>query len=103
MKSIGGSCPQSTSPAARGPGASQGSAICFQTTLSRYALLPPADPLGASLRGMYSLFRRYSTCSPGFQSSLANLNGPEPIISLIRASGGVAAILAGIMNGTLLP
>jgi hypothetical protein len=33
---------------------------------------------------------------------LANLNGPEPMTSLIGLSGGVDAICAGIINGTLL-
>src|SRR5271165_4323945 len=97
--SSGGSSHQSTSPAARASATSQGSGMYRQITLSRYTFLPPVEPLGGSSRGMQSGFRTYTTCSPGCHSSLANLNGPDPTISLICSSGGVDAIRAGIMKG----
>src|ERR1035437_4843361 len=36
---------------------------------------------------------------PGLNSEVMNLNGPEPMYSLIGSDGGVSATRFGIMNG----
>ena len=51
MKSSGGISHQSTSPAASAAAAVAWSGSQRQTTLSSSTRLPPADPLGVSLRG----------------------------------------------------
>jgi hypothetical protein len=63
---------------------------------------PIAGPFDGRKGGQPGGFRRYTTCSPGCHSPIANLNGPEPTTSLICSSAGVDAIRAGIMKGTLL-
>src|SRR5207245_6607262 len=69
---------------------------------STLARLPPAAPLGASLRGTYSAKRSYTTWLPGCHSPFTNLYGPEPITSLTCSLASVDASRAGMMNGTLL-
>ena len=58
-------------------------------------------PLGASVRDLYLVLRVYTAKAPGLNSSALKIKGPEPMCSLICSAPGVAAMRAGIINGTL--
>ena len=77
-----------------------GSRMMTHSTRSKFTGLPPASPLGASVRDTYLVLRSYTATEPGLNSSALKMNGPEPICSLICSVPGVAAMRAGMMKGT---
>ena len=46
------------------------------------------------------MFLTYTTLLPGTHSSFTNLNGPEPIGSVMFVDASVLAMRSGMMNGT---
>ena len=90
----------STSPATSALNCVCGSRMITHSTRSTFTTLPPVVPLGSSARGRYFSLRRYTTRSPGLNSAGTKRNGPEPTCSLICSVPGVAAMRAGITNGT---
>src|SRR6266404_9761307 len=46
------------------------------------------------------MFLTYTTLLPGTHSSLTNLNGPEPIASVMLVDASVLAMRSGMTNGT---
>ena len=58
-------------------------------------------PEGGSFLGTYFGFLRYTALSPGLNSSLLKIKGPEPVVSSICLNASVCATRRGMMNGTL--